>query len=249
MARIRTVKPEFFRHAELYEAEREAGIPLRVAFAGLWTAADREGRFKWAPRELKLDCLPYDEVDFSRVLDALWTRGFIVKYAVDGREYGCIPSWKEHQHINNRELKSSLPEPNKNNVLPTRDGRVDDACVSRQGNCQGEGKGKEEEGKERKEDTPDGVPPKYVFEDGIIRLNKRDFEKWRKAYGNLSLEAELTSLSEWAGRPENREKWFHAVSGALAKRNREVGIRIAQNARGSPAVLTPSGNPWPEGIT
>ena len=42
MARIRTIKPEFFRHADLYEAERETGLPLRLAFAGLWTAADRE---------------------------------------------------------------------------------------------------------------------------------------------------------------------------------------------------------------
>jgi hypothetical protein len=70
LARIRTIKPEFFRHADLYEAEKETGLPLRLAFAGLWTAADREGRFKWRPRELKLDCLPHDDVDFSRVLDA-----------------------------------------------------------------------------------------------------------------------------------------------------------------------------------
>ena len=47
MARIRTIKPEFFRHEALYEAEHETGLPLRVAYAGLWTAADREGRFQW----------------------------------------------------------------------------------------------------------------------------------------------------------------------------------------------------------
>lgn len=73
MARIRTIKPEFFRHAGLFDLEQETGLPLRVAFAGLWTAADREGRFAWKPRELKLDCLPFDLVDFSRVLDALST--------------------------------------------------------------------------------------------------------------------------------------------------------------------------------
>ena len=73
VARIRTIKPEFFRHAGLFDLEQETGLPLRVAFAGLWTAADREGRFAWKPRELKLDCLPFDLVDFSRVLDALST--------------------------------------------------------------------------------------------------------------------------------------------------------------------------------
>ena len=58
MARIRTIKPEFFRHEALFEAEQATGLPLRVAYAGLFTAADREGRFKWSPRSLKLDCLP-----------------------------------------------------------------------------------------------------------------------------------------------------------------------------------------------
>src|SRR5574337_598051 len=125
MARIRSIKPDFFRHESLFEAERETKLPLRLAYAGLWTAADREGRFKWSARQLKLDCLPYDDVDFSRVLDALTTRGFIVKYTANGSDYGFIPSWKDHQVINNREAASTLPEPNENNIL-TREPRVDD---------------------------------------------------------------------------------------------------------------------------
>lgn len=71
----------------------------------------------------------------------------------------------------------------------------------------------------KKESTPDGVP-KYVFEDGVIRLNQRDFEGWKQAYSYLDLAAELLSLSKWAS--EQGEKWFHAVKGALAKRNRDV---------------------------
>ena len=144
MARIRSIKPEFFRHEALYEAERETKLPLRLAFAGLWTAADREGRFRWAPRQLKLDCLPYDECDFSRVLDALLTRGFIVKYECDGKEFGCIPSWHQHQVINNREKASDLPAPNEINTL-TREARVGDAPSTPLVQVQGEGKGKEGE--------------------------------------------------------------------------------------------------------
>jgi hypothetical protein len=144
MARIRSIKPEFFRHEALYEAERDTGLPLRIAYSGLWTAADREGRFRWSPRQLKLDCLPYDDVDFSRVLDALTTRGFIVRYAVEGKEYGCIPSWKSHQVINNREKASDLPAFNENNAL-TREPRVDDAPPTPLEQTQGEGKGKEGE--------------------------------------------------------------------------------------------------------
>ena len=36
MARIRTVKPEFFKHEEIYQAEIEEKLPLRLAFIGLF---------------------------------------------------------------------------------------------------------------------------------------------------------------------------------------------------------------------
>jgi hypothetical protein len=146
MARIRTVKPEFFRHEGLFDAERETGLPLRVAFAGLWTAADREGRFEWRPRQLKLDCLPHDDVDFSRVLDALATRGFIQKYTVAGVAYGCIPSWHDHQVINNRESASQIPafaEDTEEQQELTRAPRVNDACATPLVQVQAEGKGRE----------------------------------------------------------------------------------------------------------
>lgn len=160
MARIRTIKPEFFRHRRLFTAEVETGLPLRVAFAGLWTVADREGRFKWEPDEIKLDCLPYDNVDFSRVLDALVTRGFLVKYEFDGREYGWIPGFADHQVINNREAKSSLPPAPKNAAKTmlnlTRQPREQDASFTRYELAQGEGKGREEERNPPK--APQGAP-------------------------------------------------------------------------------------------
>ena len=151
MARIRTVKPELFTHEQLYEAERETGLPLRVAFIGLFTQADREGRFKWRPRTLKLGILPHDELDFSRVLDALATRGFLVKYASPtGEILGCIPTFGIHQQINNRESPSALPDPaqcvdltGEIDAWGTRDPRVVNACPTRY-----EGKGKEGKGKE-----------------------------------------------------------------------------------------------------
>ncbi len=109
MSRIRTVKPELFNHEGLFEAEQHYQLPLRLAFIALFTCCDREGRFRWQPRRLKLDILPYDNVDISRVLDALVTRRFIVKYEYQGEFYGCIPSWSRHQHINHREGESALP--------------------------------------------------------------------------------------------------------------------------------------------
>lgn len=174
MSRIRTIKPKFFKHGGLFDAEQESGLPLRVAFAGLWTQCDREGRFAWEPRELKTDILPYDEVDFSRVLDALATRGFIVKYASGGKQYGYVPTWHQHQVINNREAASTLPDPSvstaQTDASGTREPRVTETPV----HVQGEGKGREGEGNALtgREDAPDELSEKAVFGYGKAHLGK-----------------------------------------------------------------------------
>jgi hypothetical protein len=156
--RIRTIKPEFFKHEGLFDLERETGLPIRIAFSGLWTCCDREGRFEWRPRWLKSEIIPYDDVDFSRVLDALATRGFLVKYAIGAQTYGYIPSWKKHQVINNRELDSLIPAPPEEVQIQeadtsltrdarvvdgpsTRTSRVTDACPNSLNVPQAEGEG------------------------------------------------------------------------------------------------------------
>lgn len=145
--RIRTIKPEFFTHAGLFDAEKETKLPLRVGFVGLWCACDREGRFKWEPRRLGVMILPYDGFDFSRVLDALVTRGFVVKYRVGDAWFGAVISFKTHQVINNRETASVLPDVSDaqevEGTKTTRTPRVGDACPTPLTHAPVEGKGKE----------------------------------------------------------------------------------------------------------
>lgn len=112
MARIRSVKPEFFKHYDLFTAEQETNLPLRLAFSGLWTVADREGRFKWRPQQIKLDVLPYDNVDMEVVLGTLEEFGYICKYKINDKEYGFIPTWQQHQRPSREEPPSEIPAPN-----------------------------------------------------------------------------------------------------------------------------------------
>ncbi len=187
MSRIRTVKPEFFRHWELYCAERaantkRAGKPylnIRIAFAALFTVADREGRFKWKHQELKVDCLPHDPIDFQEVLEILRTHGsppFIRRYIIGGRTFGVIETFTQHQVINNRESQSRLPAPpdrQESDACPTRAPRVKGACK-----VAASGEGKEgREGKERKgqrsaaarppaKSSPAGGKPHQIDADG-----------------------------------------------------------------------------------
>lgn len=215
MARIRTIKPDFFRHYDLYQLEKETGLPIRVAFAGLWTVCDREGRFKWVPPELKIACTPYDECDFSRVLDALCTREFVVKYTCNGREFGYVPSFKTHQVINNRESESVLPDPNSNNCKIndlTRDARVNDASATREVHAQAEGKeGREGKGREGEDtlssklddapaSTPIGKPkPKDDTPARVIEyLNTQTGKKFQPVDANLKLiRARIAEGATW----------------------------------------------------
>lgn len=129
--RIRTIKPEFFTHEGIQDAEAESKLPLRLAYIGLWCAADREGRFKLEPRRLGVQILPYDQVEFSRVLHALATRGFIVLYTVGDSCFGCIPSFERHQIVNNRESDSVIPDMESEGAEKALDKEKIDACLTR----------------------------------------------------------------------------------------------------------------------
>lgn len=215
MARIRTVKPELFRHEALYEAEQESGLPLRLAFIGLFTVCDRSGIFRWQPRQLKLDVMPYDPLEFSRVLDALMTRGFIVKYACGTDEYGAIPSFTRHQVINNKEKLSIYPQIDEAdhifdhdiNDLTTRERRVSDATISPLEQEQGEGKGREGEGK------GEGKELRSVH--ASQRQRKKPAEK---------SESQIAAASVWKAYADS---YFNRY-GAEPVRNAKVNGQIAQ---------------------
>ncbi len=116
MGRARVVHPKFFLNEQLYAAEQASGLPLRLAFEGLWCEADREGRFEWKPLVLKLAILPWDPVDFTQVLEELERADFVRSYEHEGKRYGWIPTFGRWQKPHPREAKSRLPAPPKQNT-------------------------------------------------------------------------------------------------------------------------------------
>lgn len=99
---------------------------------------------------LKVECLPYDVLDFSKILDTLWKYGFIQKYKYQGHLYGFIPSFLSHQVINIREAKSALPDPLEGEM-------IENTCMHMHAHAlpvhaQGEGKGKEGKGREKEKE-------------------------------------------------------------------------------------------------
>lgn len=111
MARIRTIKPEFFRHEGLQDLAAKHGAHVMLVFAGLWGHADRAGQFEWRPRQLKLDILPFLDFDMGTTLDILAEAGFIERYEVDGKSYGLIPSFADHQRFSGKEAQEKVKHP------------------------------------------------------------------------------------------------------------------------------------------
>jgi hypothetical protein len=114
VSRIRNVKPEFFRHEGLQDLEeKHVGKYPMFVYEALWNQCDRQGVFRWKPRLLKLDILPFLPFEMDETLKILSEAGYIKKYTVDGEDYGIIPTFKKHQAISKaeRDNKSLYPLP------------------------------------------------------------------------------------------------------------------------------------------
>lgn len=168
MARIRTIKPEFFTSEDIVSL-----TPLaRLFYVALWCESDREGRLAWKPKTLKMRYLPGDVCNIDELAKELTDTGLIEIYEVDDRQYAEILSFKNHQVINNRESDSILPS------------RVDDASKRVKAEGRKEGKGKErKEGKGTMggDDPADGLEAGFdsFWETWPSHPRKADREKCR----------------------------------------------------------------------
>jgi len=147
MARIRTIKPDFFTSEDIVSL-----TPLaRLLYIGIWCEADKEGRLVWKPMTFKLRYLPGDACDIKALCQEIVDQGLVVLY---GDGYAVIPAFSRHQHVNPRESESVIPAPDACESVTTTNPRVVDACArvddasARVPHAQGgrEGKGKERKG-------------------------------------------------------------------------------------------------------
>lgn len=106
MARIRTIKPEFWKNEVLGEMPAE----FALLFIGLWNLADRRGFLEDRPKRIKAELFPYRHVDIENGLEIL-CNGFIRRLLVDDIPYIQILNFQKHQHINMKESESTVPTP------------------------------------------------------------------------------------------------------------------------------------------
>lgn len=249
VSRIRTIKPEIARHEGLFELERDSHFPVRFVWAVLPTICDREGRFKWRPRALKADLLPYDDLDFSHILDLLLTHGFLVKYRHGTEWYGVIPTFLKHQHLNGKEPESLIPSLNGAdesisygvNTL-TCQSHVDDVFPEL-----GSWKGREGKGIGRERNSTEassvpsagGVPPVLVFP--VVgphgpewTLSEAQVAEWATLYPGLDVTVECRKAKAWLHANPTRRKTSTGMARFL------VGWLSRTTNRSGPRAVVPS---------
>lgn len=111
MARIRTIKPDFWTNARVIECSTNA----RLLFIGMWNFADDKGRLPFLTKTLKAQIFPADDFssdDISRMIDELSTNGLVSIYYVEEKGYLQVTGWA-HQRID-RPQPSKYPDPSQN---------------------------------------------------------------------------------------------------------------------------------------
>lgn len=189
MARIRTIKPEFFTSEDIVSL-----TPLaRLFYVSLWCEADREGRLSWRPKTLKMRYFPADNCDIDMLATELITAGLIEIYEDDDKQYAYIPSFAKHQIINNRESASVLPAPKSRKKI--------DASGTRANASQGK------EGKEGKERNTRGAVAGFedFWSSYPRKVSKGDAEK---AFAKLNPDERLLgTILAAVQRAKTREGW------------------------------------------
>lgn len=106
MARSRNIKPGLFANELLGEAD-----PLTVlAFVGLWTLADKEGRLECRPKKIRAQLFPYrPDIDINSSLEWLMNESFISCYCANDESYIQILNWSKHQSPHHKEIDSTIP--------------------------------------------------------------------------------------------------------------------------------------------
>jgi hypothetical protein len=112
VARIRSVKPEFWADEELAMQVSRDG---RLLYIGLWNLADEHGRLRGDPRYLKGQLFAYDDdlmpADLDRLVEELVVAGKAVRYRSGPSAYLFLPNLAKHQRLEAAKVESRLPAP------------------------------------------------------------------------------------------------------------------------------------------
>lgn len=211
MSRIRTIKPDFWRHEDLSELPEAT----HMLAAALLNYADDEGYFNANEKLVKAECCPLRETSVSvhDSIMALAKIGYLrLGTGPDGKRYGHVVAFLQHQRVNR-------PQPSKISGLDVAwDGSLNNHTQITERSSP-EGNGREGKGREK---NPPAAAKEYVFVGNVGRVDQRQFDKWRESFEFIpDLKAELQVCDDYytANPIDDPKKWFWFFSKWLGRAN------------------------------
>lgn len=202
MARIRSIKPDFWTDEKVVELSAFA----RLLFIGLWNFADDEGRMAYSPKKIKMQIFPADTLDISELFGEIRGENLVEIYSVDNTEYLQITHFSKHQKIDKRTPSKLPPNPDS----PPESPRIPTT----------EGKGREEDKEEES---------KYRFAGVIVKLKDSDYSQLKRTYSGIpDFDAELDAADKQY-QQEKPGNWFIALGNRLNARHQGLLSRQPQN--------------------
>lgn len=113
MARIRTIKPEFWQDETIGTLSPSA----RLLFIATWNLADDEGLLKWTPQFVKASVFMYDDTitadTAAHLMNEVAEAGLVFPYAVrGGAQMAYVVNFRRHQKINRPQASRNIaPNP------------------------------------------------------------------------------------------------------------------------------------------
>lgn len=219
MARIRTIKPEFFTSEDIVSLSPLA----RLLYIALWCEADREGRLAWKPKTFRMRYLPADECSIEELCDEIVKAGLVSLY---GDGFAVIPKFGLHQHLNPREAASTLPSPDASLTraprVSTRESdpekpRVPHASARVQTPCKHASVTRREEGKGKEGDmdaSPFGAGPNAPPPIATLPLNDSSehpvtgsmVAEWTASFPAVDVTQQLRQMRAWLQANPSRRK-------------------------------------------
>jgi hypothetical protein len=217
MARIRSIKPEFWKHEDLSALSAET----HMLAAALLNYSDDEGFFNANPALVKAECCPLrdDSTTVRRALDELSNIGYLRLFqGTDGKCYGHVVKFKDHQRVDRpKASKIRTLDPS---MIDRR--QIDDEST--------------EEGKGREQGTGKGNTSSTSAAGGTSNAAGHEFSMHADWQPNLKFEDRLTMSgipshvftienvgefkSFWMTEPGTRltqSKWEHKLIQALRR--------------------------------
>lgn len=203
MARIRTIKPDFFRHELLQDLEiKYPGQYIMLTFVGIWAQCDSNGVFPWRPRLLKLDILPFIPYEMEDTLNILVSATMILKFESDGKFYGHVPTFCRHQRLTGKEAQDGRKYP-----LPPQDNTwesVEKQTGNKRENLIAQERKGEQEGEEEKEMKGNNYSEEFskFWDSYPVKIGKdAAWQSWQQRLH------EMPSIAEVLKCIDNQKKW------------------------------------------